>query len=587
MKRQNQNTQAAVYAYGCGQPTSGLEALHAEHARQRAMWDALVHADNRAERAIWDAARSVPEIDATITTIDSLSEQITTAVTARKAARAKARAKVDTPELDAQIATLAEQRKAARKQLWPLLKDWRKANKDTLKAIEDQRRDDNRTLRTRDANGLYWCNSGRVLDSFERGRKLAKKRGGRMRFADPTRTDGIIAVNIPRSPTGLGCSMHELMTGAISPLHIKPVPSDIETRPRAERRHLAKSWLSIRIDHAGNRLELPIVIHRLPPPDARIKSAQLTWRQEGERTRWQLALTLSSPAQAIAHPSPHACGIDVGWRLQPDGGLLIATLIGTDNAQQRFILPAKWMTALDQTERLQQHVDNETLILAQAWHNQVADLPDDLRQPLMAWRPKLGARHVDCERLHAAIRCRLLDAKAKGPDTRADLPDGFRHWYNRYRHLLVWRDNLRAKMLRQRREHYRLWARQIASRYALIGIEKIDLADMARTKTRDPEDGDNPLHQAARAQRQRAAVYSFLQELKHQASKHGAQISEIPAKNTTLECHTCGERSQQRDRTARVWSCPNGHVWDQDLNAARNILAATIGADGDTIEQAA
>lgn len=583
MKRQTQDTQAAVYAYGCGQPTAGLEHAHAEHALQRALWDALVQADNRAERAIWEAARSIPEIDATITQIDSLSTQIKTAVDARKAARQQARSKVDTPELDQQISDLADQRKAARKTLWPLLKDWRKTHKDTLKAIETQRRADNKTLRQR--SGLYWGNYNRVLDSFERGRKLAKQRGGQPRFSDPTRKDGVLTVQIQRGPSGLGCTIAELMAGQISALHLTPVPSDLQQRPRAERRRLARSQLSLRVDAAGNRIELPVMIHRLPPPDARIKAAQLTWKPEGERLRWQLALTLSQPATEVTHPARHACGIDVGWRRQPDGGLLIATLIGTDNAQRRFILPARWMTAMDQIERLQQHVDDNTLQLAQTWHDHVADLPDDLRQPLMAWRPKLGAKHVDTARLHDAIRARIQ--AVKGTDARADVPDSLRHWYDRYRHLLVWRDNLRAKMLRQRREHYRLWSRDIAQHYALIGIEKIDLAAMARTKTRAPEDGDNPLHQAARAQRQRAAVYSFLQELKHQATKAGAEVAEIPAQDTTLTCNTCGQASQQRDRAARIWTCPNGHVWDQDLNAARNILDAATGAEGAILNRAA
>lgn len=583
MKRSRDDTTSAVYAFGCGEPTSGIEWVMAEHAKQRAMWDALVHADNRAERAIWSSAREVPEIDALISEIDALSGRISEAVKARKAARAKVRAKVDTPEIDAEIATLSDARKPARKALWPLLATWRKENKDTLKAIEQARRDENKAIRQ--ASGLHWGNYNRVIDSFERGRKLAKTRGGRMRFSDPTRTDGVLAVQIQRGPSGLGCSFGEIMAGRIAQIVIHPVPSDIGEHGRSERRKMARTTMSLRVDAAGHRVELPVTIHRLPPPDARIKSAQLTWRMEGERMRWQLALTVSSPTVAIAHDSRKACGVDVGWRKQPDGGLLVATLMNTDGKSRRYALPRAWMTGMDQVERLTEHVDDATLEMAKEWHEQVADLPDDLRRPLMGWRPKLGARHVDCAALHAAIKARI--EAVKGTDARADVPASIRHWYDRYRHLLVWRDNLRVKLIRQRREHYRLWAREIASEHALIGVEKIDLAEMARTKTRAPEDGDNPLHQAARAQRQRAAVYSFMQELKHQAAKAGAEIATVDAKYTTMECHKCGERSRQRDRAERIWTCPNGHVWDQDINAARNILSAVTGASGDVMRQAA
>lgn len=574
MKRASEQTTAAVYAYGCQEPRIGMRAVVDEHLKQRAMWDELVRADNRAERAIWTAARAVPEIDALISEIDALSARIDEAVKVRKSERAKVRAKVDTPEIDARIGTLAVARKDARKRLWPLLATWRKANKDTLTAIEKARREETKAIRQ--GSGLYWCNYNRVIDSFERGRKLAKKHGGRMQFSDPLRDDGVLTVQIQRGPSGLGCTMDEIMAGRIPQLLINPVPSDIDLLARSERRKQARTQMSMRIDADGHRLEAPVTIHRLPPPGARIKSAQLTWRKEGQEMCWQLALTLSSPAVEIRHVARNACGLDVGWRKQADGGLLVATLIDTTGHLRRFILPPDWMTGMDQIERLSSHLDAHAVELASQWHCRVAELPDDLRQPLIAWRPKLGAGHVDCARLHNAVQARI--AAVKGTDARADVPDSIRHWYDRYRHLLVWRDHLRVNLLGRRREYYRLWAREIAAAYALIGVEDIDLADMARTKTRAPEDGDHPLHQEARAQRQRASVHSFLQELRHQATKTGAEVAVVDPKCTTLECHTCGAHSPQRDRADRIWNCPNGHVWDQDENAARNILTAAIGA---------
>lgn len=579
MKRANDNTTARVYAYGCDAPSTGLAAIDAEHTLQRAMWDALCHADNRAERAKIDLAAADPTIGPLVAEIDRLSTEIGDAAKARRAERQKARSKVDTPDLDARIAELSDTRKAARKALWPLLAAWRKAHKADLKAVEQRFRDESKLIRQQ--SGLFWGNYNAVLDRFDAARKLARKKGGRPRFSDPMRRDGVLRIQIQRTKTGLGASMAELMSGAFSGLQISPaVPLDIEQRKRA------RVMLRFRVNAAGTMAELPVYIHRLPPPGWRIKAAELTWKPEGERLRWQLALTAVGPAETHQHPSPRACGIDVGWRLMPDGGLLVATAMGTDNSKpQRLVLPARWMTAMDQLERLQQHVDDETLTLAQDWHHRVADLPDDLRLPLMRWRPKLGARHVDCQALHNAVRARI--ERVKGTDARADVPDSIRHWYDRYRHLLVWRDNKRAKLLRERREHYRLWARQVARRYALIGIEDIDLASMALNKKRAPEDGDNPLHDAARAQRQRAAVHTLLLEIKHQAAKAGADIAEIPAKHTTMECHTCGEIVTKRDRAARIWHCSQGHAWDQDVNAAINIRDAAIGASGPVVTAAA
>lgn len=580
MKRSTSNT-ARVYAYGCDAPRvgDGLEAINAEYALQRAMWDALVHADNRAERAKLDLAADDPCIGPLVAEIDRISHEIGEAAQARRAERQKARSKVDTPELDARIAELVDARKAARKALWPLLSDWRKTHKAELRAVDQQFHDEAKLIRQQ--SGLFWGNYNAVLDRFDVARKLARKKSGRPRFSDPTRRDGVLRIQVQRTKTGLGASMAEIMSGAVNALQITPaVAHDIEQRKRA------RVLLRFRVNAAGDMAELPVYIHRLPPAGWRIKTAELAWKPEGERLRWQLTMTAVGPAQTPKHSSPRACGIDVGWRLQPDGGLLVATVMGTENRKpQRLVLPARWMGAMDQMERLQQHVDDETLVLAQEWHNRVADLPDDLRLPLMRWRPKLGAGHVDCQALHDAVRARI--DRVKGTDARADVPESIRHWYDRYRHLLVWRHNKRAKLMRERREHYRIWAKQVAQHYGLIGVEDVDLAAMALHKKRAPEDGDNPLHDAARAQRQRAAVHTLLLEIKHQANKAGAEIAEIPAKHTTMECHTCGEIVQKRDRAARIWQCSQGHQWDQDVNAAINIRDAAVGASGPVLSEAA
>jgi hypothetical protein len=237
-------------------------------------------------------------------------------------------------------------------------------------------------------------------------------------------------------------------------------------------------------------------------------------------------------------------------------------------------IPAEWMTAMDQVERLSSHIDKHTLELAESRHESVADLPDDLRTPLMGWRPKLGARYVDIAGLHDAVRARIAAAQE---GVRADVPEDIRAWYDRYRHLSVWRDNQRAKLMRERRESYRLHAKRICEQYAIVGMEDFDLSKVARTKKRAPEDGDSPLHAEARSQRQRAALYEFRSELARQAQKTGTEI--VPGKGaTTRHCRKCVEKTGQIDRAQRTWTCEHcGAVWDQDRNAAENIRDTAVG----------
>jgi len=576
---------AVVYAYGCGQPISGIDHLRVEHAKQRSMWDALVTAERTADRSQWDAARSDPDIDALVEQIDAVSSTIAEAVKSRRAERAKYRRKVDTPELDAKISEQAEMRRELRKTLWPMLAEWRKGNKDRIKAIETARRAASKKIRQ--CSGLYWGNYNRVSDDFEQGRRLAKKRGGFVRYSDPVHSDGVLTVQIQRTASGLGASFQELCSGAFSGLIIAPVNEHafVPIITRGERKRLCRTTISMRVDAAGNRIELPLFLHRLPPAGSRIKSAQLTWRQEGERKRWQLALTCSYPSVEITHDGESACGIDIGWRKEADGSLLVATIANTSGDIDRLTVPAKWMTAMDQVERLQSYIDDDTIELARGRHNSVADLPDDLRAPLMGWRPKLGASHVDVSALHDAVRARIAAAQKGAP---ADVPADIRYWYDRYRHLSVWRDNKRAKLMRQRREHYRLYAKDICEKYALVAIEDFDLSEVARTKKRAPEDGENELHAAARAQRQRAALYEFRKELENQARKTGTEIVRVKKDKTTTTCHGKGHITGQIDRSRMVWTCEIcGDVWDRDENAARNILDAAVGSARAPVKNAA
>ena len=248
MKRANDDTSARVYAYGCGAPTAGMEAILAEHTLQRAMWDALCHADNRAERAKLDLAAADPDIGPLVAVLDRFNAEISAAVKDRRAARQKARSKVDTPDLDARIAELSDARKAARKALGPLMSAWYKNHKPELAEIGKAFHADAKQIRQQ--SGLFWGHYNAVLDRFDTARKLARKSGGRPRFSDPMRRDGALKLQIQRTKSGLGASMAELMSGGFNALQISPaVPVDIEQRKRA------RVNLRFRVDAASRRLQ--------------------------------------------------------------------------------------------------------------------------------------------------------------------------------------------------------------------------------------------------------------------------------------------------------------------------------------------
>ncbi|MDH2906193.1 MAG: transposase [Methanomassiliicoccales archaeon] len=63
--------------------------------------------------------------------------------------------------------------------------------------------------------------------------------------------------------------------------------------------------------------------------------------------------------------------------------------------------------------------------------------------------------------------------------------------------------------------------------------------------------------------------------------KRSHRYVEVSARNTTQTCSTCGEYAYPPlELKDRVFRCPNGHVEDRDINAARNVVARALAAVG-------
>lgn len=558
MNRQKENMQSLVYAYGAIPPHNNRHVM-AEIEKQRLMWNALVDVDREHERNLDALMReTMPEYEKAAQYLDQCRDKLRDTIEARNQERVKLRAK-DVP-MNHAVKEAVSIRNEARKEVWKLAARWRKQNKDLLKQANDIRKEKIKNVRQK--SGLYWGNYNRVLDSYETARKLCMKKGRKVQYFDDSRADGCLTVQIQRTKSGLGASPDELMNGSFYPVQIKPVDPAVEMLPRAARTRACKTELTMRVDAAGHMVTCPVWLHRSMPKDARIKRVQLVWKKEGEKIKGKLCLTISQEKQKKTNPAVSARGLDLGWRKQPDGSLLVATSVSSDGDWHCYALPADWMQGMDQVERLHSYIDDGLLDVAGFIHQNKDSLPEIIISS-SSWRPGLGARHVNAQALHDAVRT-----------LNWDVPEEILHWYKRYRHLSLWRDSLRTKLIRRRREIYRLAAREIALN-SVIGIEDMDLSKMAMTKKRDDAQ-DNELREEARANRVRACVHQLRSEIEHQAAKHGSQIVYATA-NTTMRCRDCGHVTGQNRREKKTWLCEHcGARWDQDRNAAGNLLAVAI-----------
>lgn len=567
MKRQDKNSVAIVFAYGCVPPASDPHVI-SESVRMAAMWNALVDLDRECDRIIHEAMMGDLAYKFAHEALDAAWDRYRAVLEARNAERAKTRQKATS--LDDAFRTAIAVRKAAQSEAWKLAKIWRLANKDRMDEIRARRKTEQK--RIRQESGLYWANYNDVADRYNAAYSTCLKKGRKTHHIDPDRDGGCLVVQIQRTKSGLGAAPDEVVGGGLSMLRVGQVSPEVFSMGTTARTRECKTWCDMRVDAAGHIVRFPVWLHRPLPENGRVKLARLSWKRKGEGIVGKMCLTISMLADgyATANKSRSACGVDLGWRLRPDGGLLVATVVGTGGETKRVYLDRRWMAGMDQVERLSSHIDGGLLEVAAAVRDMESP-PAPIAEAVAGWRPGLGSRHVDATALHDAVRA-----------LNYDVPSAVLHWYRRYRHLLVWRDNLRSKLIGRRREVFRLSAREIAKAYRAIGIEDLDLSDMAKVKRSDL--GDNALFAQARSNRVRACVHELCDSILHQAKKNGAEIVRA-TKYTTMRCRDCGQLTKQKDRSSVVWICEKcGAVWDQDVNAAGNLMAVAVGnASGDVV----
>jgi transposase len=105
--------------------------------------------------------------------------------------------------------------------------------------------------------------------------------------------------------------------------------------------------------------------------------------------------------------------------------------------------------------------------------------------------------------------------------------------------------------------------------YGTIAVGRIDLRRIADLR-REWDDGPR-LHPSARWRRQQAALSSLVAECRNQCEKSGTDLKFCRGPFTRT-CFGCGARQSVSD-SALLHRCSEcSGVWDQDENAARNIL---------------
>lgn len=434
------------------------------------------------------------------------------------------------------------------------------------------------------AAGLYWCNSDDVLTAYN----TARRKPDGIRFHSWRLENGKVSVRFQYglSQTDLGAETDgRLQLRLVDPA----VYRDRLTPGRDARSH---SLLRLRVGSAERRqpiwFEADVTLHR-PLPPGLIRSAAVIRERLGSHERWHLVIVVELEDQAPPVPSPTARGVialDVGWRRVADG--LRVALWRDDTGQQgEVVLPHSWLNLMNYADKLQLLRQNACNVLREDLLDWLKDadreqLPVWFRETAVSWsRWRQPGRF-------AAFALRWREAVEAGEDTW--LGPAWGHGTHQqdtagiYQRLQAWRRmdrklwdehaSLVDRLVAERRESYRQFAATVAHRYERVVMEDLDLRRLARRKAPAKTDAV-VLHAGARHQRWLAAVSVLRLALADACGRTGTVIEKRKTAFTTRTCHVCGGEASSTGIVALWWQCEQcGAEWDQDDNAARNLLAA-------------
>lgn len=397
----------------------------------------------------------------------------------------------------------------------------------------------------RHVNGLYWGTYNNVERAFRQALGTSRKE---LRFCRWDET-GSLAVQIQGAPLPVA----KLLAG-----------TDGRARLGGSGKH---RLLYLRVASDGLAPVwgvFPIVYHRDLPNDAAIAGVKVVLRRVARQLKWSAQFILEAPRSAFALPSPTegTVALDVGWRRLGEE-VRVATWVDDSGRSGELRLPARMLQRDKKVADLRSIRDklfNEArngLLEAR----RAGDWPEWLLEETThthAWKSP--------ERLHT-LALKWRHNRFAGD---AALYDALEAWRKQNRHLYEWECHQRENALRNRRELYRIFARRLAG-YAKVVVEKLDLRDFAELPGK--EDKESPLVTSSRGRRFDAALSELFGACADAVSRAGGVWQEVEPAMTTQTCADC-EKEERFDAAKEVAhmcsSC--GVTWDQDVNAARNLL---------------
>lgn len=538
-----------IYSFGAKAPIENADLvdaqMHAAHRYQNRLIEIERNRREAVERAIAEIAPEIGQLDQRIAEAEEALETRRKEIAERNArartrtATAADRAAIKTMRDD--LKALYDERKALRKETFARtdVKERLAEIDEESSAIQKQARAD---------SGLYWGTYLTIEQAMQ-----GVRRGAPPKFRRWT-GEGKLAVQLQG-----GMMIDDAFGMADQRLRIERIRMPNRTGRRADQRCI----VHMRIGSHGRTpiwCAVPVELHRELPAESSIKWVYLLRRRTATHYEWRVQFVLSRDGwPRHDQATTGTVGVELGWRMVRDG-LRVAVWRGDDGDGGELVIPEERLKRVAKCEDLQSIRDQHF---------------NAIREKLVKWKQSASCPEWFTERAATLAQwrstARLAALALHWRDNRFDGDEEIYHaveaWRKKDRHLYDWQGHQRTGNARWRDNLYRNVAAELSRKYRTAILEKVNWAALARA----PEPEDTESGRQHRMYRRHASVGRLAQIL----GERMAEVVRVDAKDTTHRCHLCGHVNAFDAANQIMHTCDGcGALWDQDANAAMNLLAS-------------
>lgn len=571
-----------VYKYGLHPPKEAADVVRQQIRLAHVYRNKLTEIERKRRASVREALAAYRSIGSLEVAVRAADEKVVEATRKLKQDRVDKRSRrKDAEELKVEVKNAREEKKLLREELREERKKLREDQVVTARMDEINDASAAEVRAARSECGVYWgtyllveaaMQAARMAPLYDWKTETDPNDPGFVRWSGT----GRIGVQIQG-----GMSLVELHSCEDTRLRIAPIETSwksggIARDPGQGKRQKMRTKLWMRVGSDGRApvwaCWWDMIMHRPLPERCVIKAASVTCRKCGPRERWSLEITVDDSACFKPKAGTGCVAIDIGWRVT-ETGMRVAAWIDDEGNKGELQLPEDIVGSVRKCNELRKRRDDEMNSAIRKlceWY-ETRDMPEWLRartvkRDTQAPTKKQALAHLIKWRSQARLTS-LCRAWPK--DEQDEAYEALEAWRYHDHHLWRWETSAREKAIRRRREGYRCVAATLAETYKTVVFECFKLSNVARKTGNETEQ-----EKAANSNRHLASVSEFRSSVMNAfRSRSGADIVEVPANLTTQWCASCNqeERFDAAPQIDHVCShC--GSKWDQDYNAARNLL---------------